>query len=73
MTMYWGSGKTMLAKRLHSILPPLTALESIEATRVYSVLGRLPAGQSLLARRPFLAPHHMISDAGLGMMVGETG
>jgi magnesium chelatase family protein len=60
-----GSGKTMLAKRLPSILPPLTATESIESTRVYSALGRLPAGQPLLARRPFRAPHHTISDAGL--------
>ena len=60
-----GSGKTMLAKRLPSILPPLTAAESIEATRVYSALGRLPAGQPLLARRPFRSPHHTISDAGL--------
>ncbi len=60
-----GSGKTMLAKRLPSILPPLTATESIEATRVYSALGRLPVGQPLLARRPFRSPHHTISDAGL--------
>ncbi|MHB0956353.1 MAG: YifB family Mg chelatase-like AAA ATPase [Pirellulaceae bacterium] len=60
-----GSGKTMLAKRLPSILPSLTAQESIEATRVYSALGRLPAGQPLLARRPFRSPHHTISDAGL--------
>ncbi|NLX53768.1 MAG: YifB family Mg chelatase-like AAA ATPase [Planctomycetaceae bacterium] len=60
-----GSGKTMLAKRLPSILPPLTATESIESTRVYSALGRLPPGQPLLARRPFRSPHHTISDAGL--------
>jgi len=59
------AAKTMLAKRLPSILPPLTAAESIEATRVYSALGRLPAGQALLARRPFRSPHHTISDAGL--------
>ncbi len=60
-----GSGKTMLAKRLPTILPPLTATESIETTRVYSVLGRLRPGEPLLARRPFRAPHHTISDAGL--------
>ncbi len=60
-----GSGKTMLAKRLPTILPPLTAGESIETTRIYSSLGRLPSGQSLLARRPFRSPHHTISDAGL--------
>jgi len=60
-----GSGKTMLAKRLPTILPPLTAAESIETTRIYSAMGRLPAGQPLLARRPFRSPHHTISDAGL--------
>jgi magnesium chelatase family protein len=60
-----GSGKTMLAKRLPTILPVLSAEESIEATRIYSAMGRLPAGQPLLARRPFRAPHHTISNAGL--------
>jgi magnesium chelatase family protein len=60
-----GSGKTMLAKRLPTILPDLTPVESIETTRVYSALGRLPPGQPLLAVRPFRAPHHTISDAGL--------
>jgi magnesium chelatase family protein len=60
-----GSGKTMLAKRLPTILPPLAANESIETSRVYSAVGRLPAGQPLLARRPFRSPHHTISDAGL--------
>ncbi len=60
-----GSGKTMLAKRLPTILPDLTAAESIETTRVYSAMGLLPAGQPLLATRPFRAPHHTISDAGL--------
>jgi magnesium chelatase family protein len=60
-----GSGKTMLAKRLPTILPPLAAVESIETSRVYSAVGRLPAGQPLLARRPFRSPHHTISDAGL--------
>jgi magnesium chelatase family protein len=60
-----GSGKTMLAKRVPSILPTLTAAESIETTRIYSALGRLQPGQSLLAIRPFRSPHHTISDAGL--------
>lgn len=60
-----GSGKTMLAKRMPTILPPLSATESIETTRIYSALGQLPSGQPLLARRPFRSPHHTISDAGL--------
>jgi magnesium chelatase family protein len=60
-----GSGKTMLAKRLPTILPPLTAGESIETTRIYSVLGRLAPGQPLMAQRPYRSPHHTISDAGL--------
>jgi magnesium chelatase family protein len=60
-----GSGKTMLAKRVPTILPALTAGESIETTRIYSVLGRLPTGQALMAKRPFRAPHHTISEAGL--------
>ena len=60
-----GSGKTMLAKRVPTVLPQLSAPESIETTRIYSALGQLPAGQPLLARRPFRSPHHTISDAGL--------
>ncbi|HZL89219.1 MAG TPA: YifB family Mg chelatase-like AAA ATPase [Pirellulaceae bacterium] len=60
-----GSGKTMLAKRIPTILPSLTASESIETTRIYSSMGRLQPGQPLMARRPFRAPHHTISDAGL--------
>jgi magnesium chelatase family protein len=60
-----GSGKTMLAKRVPTILPVLSAEESIETTRIYSATGRLTAGQPLLARRPFRAPHHTISNAGL--------
>src|SRR5690554_5514227 len=60
-----GSGKTMLAKRLPTILPDLSASESIETTRIYSAMGLLPAGQPLMAVRPFRAPHHTISDAGL--------
>jgi len=60
-----GSGKTMLARRLPTILPPLTASESLETTRIYSAMGRMPAGQSLLTQRPFRNPHHTISDAGM--------
>jgi magnesium chelatase family protein len=60
-----GSGKTMLAKRMPTILPVLSAEESIETTRIYSAVGRLPANQPLLACRPFRAPHHTISNAGL--------
>ena len=60
-----GSGKTMLAKRVPSIMPPLCASESIETTRIYSAMGLLDSHQPLMARRPFRAPHHTISNAGL--------
>lgn len=60
-----GSGKTMLARRLPSILPPLTLDEALETTKIHSVSGLLNSGQSLVAVRPFRAPHHTISDAGL--------
>jgi magnesium chelatase family protein len=60
-----GSGKTMLAKRMPTILPDLTPVESIETTRIYSASGRLKPGQPLLAVRPFRSPHHTISNAGL--------
>jgi magnesium chelatase family protein len=60
-----GSGKTMLAKRMPTILPDLSPGESIETTRIYSAVGRLKPDQPLLAVRPFRAPHHTISNAGL--------
>ncbi|MEZ6069258.1 MAG: YifB family Mg chelatase-like AAA ATPase [Pirellulales bacterium] len=60
-----GSGKTMLAKRLPTILPQLSTGESLETTRIYSVLGLLSSGQPLMATRPFRSPHHTISEAGL--------
>jgi magnesium chelatase family protein len=60
-----GTGKTMLAQRLPTILPPLTPTESLETTRIYSALGRLKADEPLLATRPFRPPHHTISDAGM--------
>lgn len=60
-----GGGKTMLAKRIPTILPQLSAAESVETTRIYSALGLISSGQPLLATRPFRAPHHTISEAGL--------
>jgi len=60
-----GSGKTMLAKRLAGILPPLSFSEALETTQVHSVAGALPAGAGLLTARPFRSPHHTVSDAGL--------
>ena len=60
-----GSGKTMLARRLPTILPPLTLQEALETTKIHSVAGKLSAGDALVARRPFCAPHHTISDAAL--------
>lgn len=60
-----GTGKTMLASRVPSILPVLSPSESIETTRIYSAIGRLAPGQPLMARRPFRSPHHTISEAGL--------
>ncbi len=60
-----GSGKTMLAKRLPSILPPLTFEEALETTTIYSVAGLLPPDKPLITKRPFCSPHHTISDAGL--------
>jgi magnesium chelatase family protein len=60
-----GAGKTMLAKRLPSILPPLTLHEALETTKIHSVAGRLPKETALLYQRPFRAPHHTISDIAL--------
>ena len=60
-----GSGKTMLAKRIPTIMPTLTAPESIETTQIYSAMGRLAPGQPLMAVRPYRTPHHTISNAGL--------
>jgi magnesium chelatase family protein len=59
-----GSGKTMLAKRLPTILPDLTLTEALETTKIHSVMGTLN-GQAIIATRPFRSPHHTISDAGL--------
>ena len=60
-----GTGKSMLAKRLATILPPLTLDEALETTKIHSIVGLLSAGQALVTRRPFRAPHHTASDAGL--------
>jgi magnesium chelatase family protein len=60
-----GSGKTMLAKRLPTILPPLNLQEALETTKIHSVAGKLPPDAMLVARRPFRSPHHTISDMAL--------
>ena len=60
-----GTGKSMLAKRLPTILPPLTLDEALETTKIHSIVGLLKPGQALVTTRPFRAPHHTASDAGL--------
>ena len=60
-----GSGKTMLAKRMSGILPPLTLQEALETTKIHSVAGRLSANNTLMTSRPFRSPHHTISDVAL--------
>ena len=60
-----GSGKSMMAKRLPSILPPLTLEESLETTKIHSVSGMMPGGTSLITQRPFRSPHHTISSVAL--------
>lgn len=60
-----GSGKTMLAMRLPTILPDMSLEEALETTKIYSVAGKMPEDSALIATRPFRAPHHTISDAGL--------
>ncbi|HET9055812.1 MAG TPA: YifB family Mg chelatase-like AAA ATPase [Chitinophagaceae bacterium] len=60
-----GAGKTMLAKRLPTILPPLTLHEALETTKIHSVAGKLPENATLISRRPFRSPHHTVSDAAL--------
>jgi magnesium chelatase family protein len=70
-----GSGKTMLARRLPSILPEFTLDEALETTRVHSVAGMMKPGQAIVAARPFRSPHHTVSDAGLigGGMIPRPG
>ena len=60
-----GSGKSMMAKRLPSILPPLSLAESLETTQIHSVAGKLPNGTSLISQRPFRSPHHTVSQVAM--------
>ena len=60
-----GSGKTMLAKRLPTILPPLTLHEALETTKIHSVAGKLGSNADLISKRPYRSPHHAISDVAL--------
>lgn len=70
-----GTGKTMIAKRIPSILPPLTLEESVEVSSIYSVAGMLPKGEALIRRRPFISPHHSITEQALagGGMIPKPG
>ena len=63
-----GAGKTMLAKRLPSILPPLTLVEALETTKIHSVAGKMTSNSSLITTRPYRAPHHTISEGAVGVM-----
>jgi magnesium chelatase family protein len=68
-----GTGKSMLAKRLATILPPLSLNEALETTKIHSIVGLLKPGQALVTQRPFRAPHHTASDAGLlGGIINPT-
>src|SRR5437763_15560162 len=60
-----GAGKTMLAKHLPTILPPLTLQEALETTKIHSVAGKMPENATLVSKRPFRSPHHTISDVAL--------
>lgn len=60
-----GTGKTMLAKRIPSLLPPMTLEEALETTKIHSIAGKMDAHESLIATRPFHSPHHTVSNAGL--------
>src|SRR5207247_9225676 len=70
-----GSGKTMLARRLPTILPPMSFDEAIETTKIHSVAGLLSEKEGLIGTRPFRAPHHTISNGGLigGVTVPQAG
>lgn len=60
-----GAGKSMMAKRIASIMPPLSLQEALETTKIHSVAGKMDKGSSLLSRRPFRSPHHTISSVAL--------
>ena len=60
-----GSGKSMIAKRIPSILPPISLEEAIETTKIHSICGQLNGDRQFITTRPFRSPHHTISDAGL--------
>jgi magnesium chelatase family protein len=68
-----GAGKTLMARAVPGILPPLTPSEALEVTKVYSVAGKLPQDEPLIRQRPFRAPHHTISTAGLAGGSGAAG